>query len=215
MGKWLAAAGLALIALLVLLWYQIQSPSAAPTPVAHPVAVAPAAVVPAADPKVAHDAELVAQATSDKPKKLDPQSDAFFYKFDEVVPQRLDALAAKCYTGGLNRVHRNSKLSLLFKTKIVNGEFSVYDVKIKESTLNNPAMEACMIREVTGAHWHDDELPDWTQDDSLVIRPERGMKKHTEENIKYEGSGPIGPAVMKPGQAPPPSDTATREGANE
>jgi hypothetical protein len=39
-----------------------------------------------------------------------------------------------------------------------------------------------------------------------VIRPERGMKKYTKENMDYDGSGPIGAAVMKAGDAPPPSD---------
>ena len=33
-------------------------------------------------------------------------------------------------------------------------------------------------------------LPDWNQDDELVIRPERGIKKFTKENMEYEGSGP-------------------------
>jgi len=74
------------------------------------------------------------------------------------------------------------------QTKIVNGEVSVHDVTIKESTINDPALETCFIQEVMRATWKDDELPDWEQDDELVIRPERGMKKFWRDNIDYVGA---------------------------
>jgi len=51
-------------------------------------------------------------------------------------------------------------------------------------------MVECFKREVAATHWHDDSLPDWSAPDELVIRPERGMKKFTKENLEYEGSGP-------------------------
>ena len=98
--------------------------------------------------------------------------------------------AAKCYTGGLHRVHRNQKVKLAFTNKIVNGEVTVTDVKVVESTIDDPEMVECFRREVANTHWHDDTLPDWDAPDELVIRPERGMKKYTEEDMKYEGSGP-------------------------
>jgi hypothetical protein len=51
-------------------------------------------------------------------------------------------------------------------------------------------MVECFRHEVEATHWHDDTLPDWNAPDELVIRPERGMKKFTKENLEYEGSGP-------------------------
>ena len=43
------------------------------------------------------------------------------------------------------------------------------------------------MREVAATRWHDDELPDYSAPDELIIRPERGMKKFTKENIEYVG----------------------------
>ena len=195
MGKWLAAGGVVLIALVVLLWLQMQPSD--PVPRAH-AAVVPAEVPQAAVPSVAAapppkapaaaaPAEAV-PAPSPAPGKLDPRSDEFFYKFDEVVPQRLARNAAKCYEGRHGSLHRNQKLSLRFKTKIVDGEVTVKDVTIKESTLGDAALETCFIQEVARSTWKDAELPDWEQDDEVVLRPERGMKKFWRDNMDYVGA---------------------------
>lgn len=189
MGKWLAAATVAVIALLAILWLQIREPGAAPS-------VKPLATAPSATPAQARVAELRAigqQVASPEPNtgKLDPRSDAFFYKFDEAIPPALTREAAKCYTGGLHRVHRNAKVKLGYKISIKNGVLAVSDVKVIESTVHDKTLEDCFVREVAKVTWTDDELPDWAQDDELVIRPERGMKKFTAENLAYEGEGPV------------------------
>jgi len=156
---------------------------------AAPTQVAVAAATPAAP---AHAAGPAADETpaepEPKPGKLDPRSDEFFNKFDDVVPNRLTRNAAKCYEGRHGQLHRNQKLSLRFKTKIVNGEVTVHDVTIKESTIGDPALETCFIQSVQRSTWKDDELPDWEQDDELVIRPERGMKKFWQDNVDYVGA---------------------------
>jgi hypothetical protein len=191
MGKWLAAAAVIVIALLALLWLQIRTPSA------EPVVAAKKASAPTLTPEQARLEELrkvtahVAVAEQ-KSGKLDPRSDAFFYKFDEAVPPALTMEAAKCYTGGLRRVHRNAKVKLGYKITIKDGVLAISDVKVLESTVNDKQLEECFAREVAKVTWKDDELPDWAQDDELVIRPERGMKKFTAENLAYEGEGPIG-----------------------
>jgi hypothetical protein len=191
MSRWLAAGTVVVIALLALLWLQIRTPSAAPVvsarkaeSVAQPSRVAATATAPAAPAST-----LAAQAG---PQKLDPASDAFFYKFDEQAPQVITAEAAKCYTGGLRRVHRNAKVKLGYTITIEDGVVAVTNVHVVESTVNDKALEECFAREVAKVTWRDDELPDWKQDDELVIRPERGMKKFTAENRAYEGDGPIG-----------------------
>jgi len=216
MAKWITTlVGIAVVALLLLLKHELASgdPVApviaaapapkAPAPAPVPVEVAPAPVAPTPAPKA-----------PEGPQKIDPQSDAFFYKFDEVVPAKLTRAAAACYEGH-EHIHRNKKLKLGFKTQIVNGQVTVHDVRILESTLGDQALESCFVAKVQEATWRDDELPDWMQDDQLVIRPERGMKKYMKENVDYEGTDPIGPALISAGQAAPPSDSATKSQSDE
>jgi hypothetical protein len=191
MSRWLAAGTVVVIALLAMLWLQIRTPAAAPVTVAAKRADVAAPVAQPAAAGLAAVAKQVAVAEA-KPHKLDPASDAFFYKFDEQVPPALTAEAAKCYQGGIHRVHRNAKVKLGYTIKIKDGVLSVADVKVVESTVNDKALEDCFVREVAKVTWNDDELPDWAQNDELVIRPERGMKKFTAANNAYEGSGPIG-----------------------
>ena len=186
MAKWLAAGGVAVVALLILLLLQMR-PST-PAPVAHKPAPPATQVAMLAKPVAAVPAAEPAAEPEVPPGKLDPRSDEFFYKFDELMPKTLTRNAAKCYEGRHGQLHRNQKLSLRFKTRIVNGEVSIHDVKIKESTLNDPALETCFIQEVQRSAWKDNELPDWEQDDELVLRPERGMKKYWKDNIDYVGA---------------------------
>ncbi|HEX8110551.1 MAG TPA: hypothetical protein VF516_22615 [Kofleriaceae bacterium] len=194
MGKWLAGA-IALLVLVVLLWMQIRSPD--PDPVVAEHAAAPAAAVPAVVPAAAKPAAQAAQAPQAAPEdeldlpersgKIDPRSDEFFTRFDEVVPRELTRNAARCYEGRHGQLHRNQGLKLKYKIRIVNGQVTVRDVTVKESTLDDPALETCFIQEVARSTWKDDDLPDWEQDDELVLRPERGMKKYWRENVDYVG----------------------------
>jgi hypothetical protein len=198
MGKWLAIGGVVVLALVLLLLREMGATEVRTAPVkpqeqamthdpgtatalpaaALPAAVAPAAAVPAA-PVAAADG---------KPAKLDPRSDEFFYKFDETIPKVLTRNAARCYDGRSGSLHRNQKLSLNYKVKVANGEVFVQEVKIKESTLNDPALEACFIQAVQRSTWKDAELPDVTIDDMVVLRPERGMRKYAQDNIDYVGA---------------------------
>ncbi|HET7501069.1 MAG TPA: hypothetical protein VFK02_08705 [Kofleriaceae bacterium] len=197
MSKWLAIGGVLLVVLLLILWREMRPTeartapagprerAATPEPLAAPgarptaAAVAPAAVAAAAP---------AAAPADGKPAKLDPRSDEFFYKFDETIPKVLTRNAAKCYEGRHGSLHRNQKLSLRYKVKVVNGDVVVQDVTIKESTLKDTALETCFIQQVQRSTWKDDELPDVAIDDELVLRPERGMKKYWQDNIDYIGA---------------------------
>jgi hypothetical protein len=192
MGKWLAVAGIAILAVMFLLWKQLDSPdaTAAPEPrkpdvvASKPALPSPSTTSPAAKPT---EVAAVEPAVTETPKKMDVQSDAFFYKFQEVVPAVLSRNAAKCYEGVAKRVHRNQKIVLKFKVKIKDGEVTIKDVKADVNTLENAALETCFIQEVQRTTWRDDELPDWEAEDELVIRPERGLKKYSRENMEYVG----------------------------
>jgi hypothetical protein len=194
MRKWLAGA-VALLVLAVVLWMQLQSPDARPVAAEHTVAPAAAApaVVPAAgsaQPAVAQAAPAAAEPELDVPErsaKIDPRSDEFFTRFDEVVPRELTRNAARCYEGRHGQLHRNQGLKLKYKIRIAKGQVTIHDITVKESSIEDPALETCFIQEVARSSWKDDELPDWEQDDELVIRPERGMKKYWRENVDYVG----------------------------
>jgi hypothetical protein len=195
MAKWLTVAGVALLVLLLLLWRELRPIAARPVAAARPPdlssptadqharALTPmdAAV---ADPPGAGSAVVASAA----PAKLDPRSDEFFYKFDELIPKVLTRNAAKCYEGRHGTLHRNQKLSLKFKVKVKDGEVRVEGVTIKENTLGDAALETCFLQEVQRSTWKDAELPDVGIDDELVLRPERGMKKYWKDNIDYVGA---------------------------
>ena len=189
MGKLLAAAGVVVIGLLVLLWLQLREPAAAV--IAAPKKPTPAEMIASVETKsgMAKDAEKVAAAVADS-GKIDPASDEFFFKFYDLQPHMLTREAAKCYTGGLHRVHRNQKLKLGFRNHIEHGEVTVTGVHIIESTINDPELVDCFVKAVAGTHWHEERLPDYDESDELVIRPERGMKKYTKENMEYETDTP-------------------------
>jgi hypothetical protein len=194
--KWLAAAlSLVVAALLVLLWLQMHDsePTVVPsTQAQQPTTVTPVVTVASAEKSQIADAVAKVQAANDASKKIDINSDAFFIRFDDLIPQMLTRNAAKCYTGGLHRVHRNQKVKLSFKDHIVDGKVTVSDVKVVagETTINDPDLVKCFVEQVSATTWTDNELPDWTQDDELVIRPERGMKKFTKDNMEYETDTP-------------------------
>jgi hypothetical protein len=188
--KWLAALGLVVAALVVLLFLQMREDVTVDVAKKEPVTVQPVKQVASAVPAGLADVAAKVQEAKANEGKVDINSDAFFIRFDELVPQLTTRNAAKCYTGGLGRVHRNQKVKLAFKDTIKNGVVTITDVKVVESTINDQTLIDCFVREVQGTTWNDDGLPDWTQDDELVIRPERGMKKFTKENMEYEGSGP-------------------------
>lgn len=189
MGKWLAAGGIALIAALLLMWKQVSSSSAEPSPA--PLAptkveqaAAPPGAAPAARPENVLDEELPVDET---PKKLEKASDEFFYAFTEKVPKVLSKDAAECYAGKLGSKNRNAKLVLNFNVKVRSGKVTIDDVKVAMSTLNDPALESCFIQKVSRSGWEDASLPDEDWPDELVIRPERGLKKYVKENVEYLG----------------------------
>lgn len=190
MGKWIVA-GVVVVAAFVALWLNVKAPVAVATP------DKPRHQVPATDSvtEVVHKHELAAiaaQVAAANPQdgKVSPASDEFFHQFYDVQPAILTRNAAKCYAGGLGRVHRNGKVKLRFTNRIVNGEVKVEDVTVsEETTIGDKRLIDCFVREVAATRWRDDTLPDWSGPDELVIRPERGMKKFTDENRNYHGDG--------------------------
>ncbi|MDQ3369991.1 MAG: hypothetical protein M3680_31620 [Myxococcota bacterium] len=188
MKKLLAVGGLALIALLLVMWQQLGPSSATPSSAASAAPVATVPVVATATPVEVAAPAPAAPAEPTKPEKLDPQSDEFFYKHDEVVVPNLMRSAVKCWENVDNKAayNRNQSLVLKFKQKIVNGTVTIHDVQVEGSSIKDATLEACFIQQIRNTTWHDDALPDWEQDDEIKLGP-RTLKKYTRANIEYVG----------------------------
>jgi hypothetical protein len=187
MKKWLAIPAVALLVVLFFMWREMSTTEAKPAPAAKKQLSFQEREALDSPTAAAIKTPDMPPAPPPQPGKLDVRSDDFFYRFDEAVPKNLTRAAAKCYEGRHGTLHRNQKLSLTYKLKIVNGQVQVRDIKVKEDTINDPALTTCFIQQVASAGWKDDELPDWEQEDTLVLRPERGMKKFWQDNIDYVG----------------------------
>ena len=191
MAKWLAAGFVALIALVVLLWLQIHAPAEAAPVVAAP-APAPAAapVAPPTEQAKLGSALAKVAAAEDKPKKYETDSDAFFFAYQDVVTQVASRNAMSCYHGGIKSLQRHAKVKFSVKDVIKDGEVTFANVKVAETDINDPELIACMAKEIEKTHWHDDHLPDWNEDDIVLIRPGSLVNKFGKEAMSYEGSGP-------------------------
>lgn len=197
--KWLGIAALALIAILIVMWRQVDTEvSAAPEQKPVRVAQAPvhAAPAPLAAPEptpevVEAPAEPVEEEKPQETGKYDPQSDEFFHKHDEVVIPQVMRSAVKCWEAlepaKQKLFHRNQSMVIKFKQKIVNGTVTMYDAHVERSSIKDPALETCFFNQVLATTWRDDRLPDWTQDDEVKISP-RVLKKYTRANIDYVGA---------------------------
>ncbi len=190
MGKWLAAGSVVVIALLVLLWMQLRAPAeAAVVPAPDKPAVQPAAA-PAAPPADIARAMKKVEAAQASGDKMTTDSDEFFNTYQDVVTQVATRNAMQCYTGGLHTLHRNAKVKFAVRDVIKNGEATITEVKVVESTINDPELIACMQKAIADTKMKNDRWPDWNEPDMVLIRPGRNVNKFSKEAMEYEGSGP-------------------------
>lgn len=190
MKKWLALGSIAVLAVLALILYQLQSPvDVAVAAPAKPEA-APAAAVAQAPSGLQKAVAKVTKAeqTSDR---METDSDEFFFTFQDVVTQVLTRNAvSNCYLGGLHSVDRHAKVKFELKETIKDGKMVVSDVKMVESTINDPQMIACFQKEIEKSTMANGRWPDYVQPDMVLIRPESNSHKFSKEAMSYEGSGP-------------------------
>lgn len=184
-----------LAALAVLLVQQLRAPAAAPSPV---VALATRSLPPPPQfpagrnmsPEPEEVEELGAPApTPGPPKKLDVNGTEFYQRFYEMLTPHLTKEAADCYHGGKER---DQKVKFSFKVTIRDGRVTMRDVTMVASTLNDPALERCMLEKVASfASWKDEEFPDYELEDEVLIRI-RALKKYKqEEDREYFPPTPI------------------------
>ncbi|MGZ3429103.1 MAG: hypothetical protein ACXVCV_20765 [Polyangia bacterium] len=101
------------------------------------------------------------------PTKLDVKSDRFRNRLDEQIPSRLYAEAARCYKGGLQR---DQRMDLTYRIRVTDGNVTIGDIRVTESTLGDSSLERCIRDKIVAARWRDDELPDLEEDDDLFMR---------------------------------------------
>jgi hypothetical protein len=179
-GKLLSIGALGVVALLILLWYQMQAGPATAAPNPGKPAAAPAArAAPAPSPALQAIAAVPSSQEESKDGKVAVASDEFMRRFTDSAPRRVSGPAMRaCYHGGLSRKGHDQLITVDFKETIKDGEITMSNVHAKESTLNDPEMESCMLNAIAHVHWHDDALPDYSQDDEVTITPERVNKKY-------------------------------------
>jgi hypothetical protein len=181
MRKLLVVGALAVIALLVLVLYEIRAQVDAA-----PVAASPASASVASRPApVAHAPVEVAKVatTPDGDNRVNVNSDDFLDRFVDRQPKVASRAAMTCYRGGLHRRTMDQWIRFSFVGHIKNGEVTFSDVKTKESRLDDKVLEDCMLAAVATTHWHDDSLPDVDHyEDETTLNPERGGKKYMHDN---------------------------------
>ncbi len=184
MRKLLVVGGAGLIALLVYLWSQLNTTSAATPP---PPKAQVAERTRTAQQSFEHAAaKIAAIEAAEQSGKYSPASDAFFQNFTEKTPNVVSGQAMRtCYHGGLSRQDRDASITFDYTSRIKDGEVTFTNVKVTKSTLTDKSLEACFAREVAAAHWHDDKLPDYVMEDSVTMTPERIIKKYVPDD--YEG----------------------------
>jgi hypothetical protein len=113
-------------------------------------------------------------------QKLDPSSQEFFLRFDEMIAPRLTKEAASCYRGGKQR---DQKVKFSFVKRIKDGRVTITDVKQVTSTMGDASLERCMFEKVANfASWYDPEFPDIDGlEDEVLIRV-RALKKYQQED---------------------------------
>jgi hypothetical protein len=179
MRKLLVVGALAVIALLVLVLYEIHAQVDAA-----PVAASPASASASAASRPAPIAPVAKVATTpDGDNRVNANSDDFLDRFVDRQPKVASRAAMTCYRGGSHRRTMDQWIRFSFVGHIKNGEVTFSDVKTKESRLDDKELEDCMLAAVAKAHWHDDSLPDVDHyDDETTLNPERGGKKYLHDN---------------------------------
>ncbi|HUQ06303.1 MAG TPA: hypothetical protein VM261_27550 [Kofleriaceae bacterium] len=187
--KWLAVAAAVVAAALLLLWYEVRNPgtprASASTQVAPAAPAKPAG--PIKNPRLDAPMDVVeldddaplppgvrpagTMAPEDDPGPIRKFSEPFWERVDEVYSRKLLGFAADCYEGGKDR---KQKVKLAFRFNISGGNVTVRDVRMVESTMNDPKLEACMLKAVSNATWLDKNMPDWSslpeEEETLLVR---------------------------------------------
>ncbi len=177
--KWLAVALVLLGAALMALLYEVRSPGPTAASASAAIDARPVTLAPTGSRAIAAPVAATEEAPSPPPPEEDESgeppiaklSEEFWSRIDEVYSRRLVGQAADCYQGGKDR---KQKLKLAFRFEIAGGQITVSGARIVDSTLNDPALEKCMLAAVATARFSDPRMPDWSspadEEETVLIR---------------------------------------------
>jgi hypothetical protein len=175
--KWVAAAAVVALAVLLYLLGEVTSESVpAAADARRPVASDAAAVVAVARPDAAvHDA-----GPDGEPGVFAVRSEAFWDRVDS-YPRRLMSYVADCYKGGKDR---KAKLKVSYQLSVESHQVTLKNVRILDSTMFDEELEGCMVRSLESLKFVDKEMPDFLSNhddpEELLIRIE-GLKRFLPE----------------------------------
>lgn len=184
--KWIVAAGVLLIAAVLLIW-KLTAPSERRAQPARVIDAGVATAPPVDAPPlrgtriVKTPGKPVDAGPAAKEEKLDPKSEAFSRVLDVGIPDTLRAYAADCYKGGDDP---DRKMKILYKLRIQNGAVWVTDVRADNTEIDEKTAK-CMVDAVEKANWRGDNLPDHTEEGELFIRL-RALKKYKYRDFKRQ-----------------------------
>jgi hypothetical protein len=61
-------------------------------------------------------------------------------------------------------------MDITYRIRVADGEVTIGDVRVSESTLGDEGLERCIRERIAKARWRDEELPDLEEDDDLYMR---------------------------------------------
>lgn len=186
MVKWVAAF-IGLIVVLGIMMYRLGEDGDEIQVVVPPQSASPKVsteLPPTKTIKPSKRAPKAATSTKEPPAvtKLDPTSDEFSDELDVGIPDGFKAKMAACERDG---AYPNAKITISYKLHIENDVVSASKVSIKESNLNNPSLEQCMVAAVQDARWVAADMPDFSEEQDLFVRM-RSLDKYLDAKEQVE-----------------------------
>jgi hypothetical protein len=179
MGKWVIAIAGLVVVMGVLVW---QLSSGGPKKIVIVSFDASPSVVPAASDArpvqarvVRRDAKHVEDASV---AQYDPQSEEFSREVDVSIPNNFKAKLARCERKG---VDPDAQITLNYRLHIEDGVVSASNVTVAKSDLGNATLEQCMVNAVDQARWQAADMPDFVEDQDIIIRI-RSLNKYLSED---------------------------------
>ena len=100
-------------------------------------------------------------------------------RLDEVYPERYyRSVAARCNVDGLDP---DASAQVQYQLKVLRGEVLATNVRVVDSSLGDPNVEACIVAAIEQARWRDADMPDMDEEHDFYYRV-KTQKKYAAQN---------------------------------
>lgn len=168
MGKWVIAM-VGLVGVLGLLLWQLSSGGPKKI-VIQTFDASPTVALPASDARLAKPRVVrrdAGPASDGAVAQYDPQSEEFSHEVDVSIPNNFKAKLARCERAG---VDPDAQITLNYTLHIESGVVRASNVTIAKSDLGNATLEQCMVNAVDQARWRANDMPDFMEEQDIIIR---------------------------------------------